>query len=88
MTHELKIKEHNKTRMVTTMVINERDFLNFMKLSPDWEITNEGYPIVKGLKLKSEPELVEFHEAHRVHKNLRKNKIVSFFLPDYLFERC
>lgn len=70
------------------MIVSERDFLNFMKLPPDWELTKEGYPIVKGLRLRSNPELVEFHEAHRVHKNLRKNKIVSFFLPDYLFERC
>lgn len=70
------------------MVIGERDFLNFQKINYNWECTEEGYPIVKGLKLRSEPELVEFHEAHRVHKNLRKDKIVSFFLPDYLFERC
>ena len=72
------------------MIQGEPDFLNFVKTPDWWEYTGRyHFPVVKGLKVKStfEPELVEFHEAHRVAKTKRKDKIVHFFLPDYLFER-
>lgn len=72
------------------MIQGEPDFLNFIKTPDWWEYTGRyHFPVVKGLKVKStfQPELVEFHEAHRVANTKRKSKIVHFFLPDYLFER-
>lgn len=72
------------------MIKGEPDFLNFVKTPDWWEYEGRyQFPVVKGLRVKStfEPELVEFHEAHRVAKTKRKDKIVHFFLPDYLFER-
>lgn len=72
------------------MIKGEPDFLNFIKTPEYWEFTGKyDFPTVKGLKVKDtfEPELIEFHEAHSVAKTKRKDKIVHFFLPDYLFER-
>lgn len=72
------------------MIKNEPEFLNFIKTPEWWDYTGKyDFPTVKGLKVKDtfQPELVEFHEAHRVAQTKRKSKIVHFFLPDYLFER-
>lgn len=72
------------------MIKGEQDFLNFIKTPEWWSFEGEyDFPAVKGVKVKDSfvPDLVEFHEAHRVAKTKRKDKIVQFFLPDYLFER-
>ena len=72
------------------MIKGEQDFLNFIKTPEWWSFEGEyDFPAVKGIKVKDSfvPDLVEFHEAHRVAHTKRKDKIVQFFLPDYLFER-
>lgn len=72
------------------MIKNEPDFLNFVKTPEDWEFDGMyDFPVVKGLKVKDgfEPNLVEFHEAHRLNLDKRKQAITHFFLPDFLFER-
>lgn len=72
-------------------VKGEKNFLNFFNTPEDWEFTEQyNIPIIPGFKLKKDMklDLVEFNMAHNVSKNNRKNKIVSFFLADYLFERA
>lgn len=72
------------------MIQGEPDFLNFIKTPQWWDFAGEyDFPVVRGVKVKDgfEPDFVEFHEAHNVPKTKRKQKIVQFFLPDYLFER-
>lgn len=66
------------------------EFLNFLKTPDNWEFTGKyDFPVVKGYKIKNSfvPDYVEFNEAYRVPKEQRKNKIVQFFIRDYLFER-
>lgn len=70
------------------MVKGERDFQHYMKIS-DLQLTENGVPILKGIVMKKgKIYLIPFNYASNFPKNDRKNKVVHFFLADYLFERC
>lgn len=73
------------------MVKNEPDIFNFRKTPVYWEVTKEhDIPKLNSIKVKNDKigqDFVPFNEFHRVSKTKRKNKVVHFFLADYLFER-
>lgn len=72
------------------MIRGEKDFLHYLETPDDWELVGKyDIPSISAIRVKDKfnPQLVEFHEAHRVLKEQRKNKVVHFFLPDYIIER-
>ena len=70
------------------MIKGERDFQHYLKLD-DMALTPSGVPILKGITMKKgKLDLLPFNYASNFPKNERKDKVVHFFLADYLFERC
>lgn len=66
------------------------EFLNFLKTPDSWGFTGKyDFPVIDGYRVQNSfvPDYVEFNEAYRVPKEQRKDKIVQFFIRDYLFER-
>lgn len=70
------------------MIKGERDFQHYLKLD-DMALTPSGVPMLKGITMKKgKLDLLPFNYASNFPKNERKDKVVHFFLADYLFERC
>lgn len=71
------------------MVKGERDFQHYMQLD-GLELTPGGIPMVKGIKVKKPKtiDFLSFNYAPSCPKGDRQDKIVHFFVADYLFERC
>lgn len=71
------------------MVLNEPDFLNYMKIQ-DMELVGKyGFPKVKGVRLKH-PEntrLLGFNYATNPNTKQKDKQWVHFFLPDYRFQQ-
>lgn len=71
------------------MIKGERDFQHYMQLD-GLELTPGGIPVVKGIKVKKPKtiDFLSFNYASSCPKGDRQDKIVHFFVADYLFERC
>ena len=73
------------------MTKGERDFNNFLLTPLDMPMEGKYHmPMIKGMVMKNfkAPEnFVEFHSATKVPMEKRKDTVVHFFTPDFLFER-
>ena len=71
------------------MVLNEPDFLNYMKIQ-DMELVGKyGFPKVKGVRLKhpDRTRLLGFNYATNPNTKQKDKQWVHFFLPDYRFQQ-
>lgn len=72
------------------MIKGEKNFLNYLNTPEDWDYEGKyNIPVIPKINVtdKFNPKFIEFHETHRIPKEKRKQYIVHFFLPDFLFER-
>lgn len=73
------------------MTKGERDFNNFLLTPLDMPMEGKySMPVINGMVMKNfkAPEnFVEFHSATKVPIEKRKDTVVHFFTPDFLFER-
>lgn len=71
------------------MVLNEPDFLNYLKIK-DMELLGKyGFPKVKGVRIKNPDDIkfIGFNYATNKNTTHKDKQWVHFFLPDYRFQQ-